>query len=152
MDGFFSHIWFEKLDAFIPGSSALVTAEKLVADSLLLNPVWCGAYIIVMALLEGAGPRGALRRMQTDYFSLFTSSYVAWIPFNIFIYGVLPLQYRVAGLATATLLYTVFLSYWSNSGAAGQRGGVAEKEEGGHTLGTPGNFNTPSTLLKVPTK
>eukprot|EP00854_Cymbomonas_tetramitiformis_P015457 gene15457-18299_t len=55
MDGSLSHYWFEGLDSLIPASDFQAVAEKMAIDCAFFTPTWSAAFLLFMALTEGAG-------------------------------------------------------------------------------------------------
>src|SRR5688500_12549174 len=94
VDGTMGHIWYSQLDNVILGHTALAAGTKVLADSLLWSPMYCAVYLKVMALLEGHSAGAAAARIQKDWHSMVTATISAWLPANVLIYGVVPLEYR----------------------------------------------------------
>lgn len=113
VDGSLSHYWFEGLESLIPASDFQAVAEKMAIDCAFFTPTWSAAFLLFMALTEGAGVQGAAERVRNDWKALYLGNVAAWLPANAVLYGVVPLQQRVLAFASFTLLYTIVLSWWA---------------------------------------
>ena len=52
-------------------------------------------------------------RARERWFPLYVSNVGAWLPFNAVIYGFAPIDLRVTALTFCTVVYTAFLSFFS---------------------------------------
>ena len=127
-DGFCSHFWFLGLSGAVESSGWAASsgsvggaAVQVLADAVLLSPVWCAAFLAVMALLEGRGARGAARALREDWRDLVRGNLFAWVPANAFMYFAVPVPWRVTFTGAYSLLYTVVLSLWAEGGRGGRR-------------------------------
>ncbi|CAE7758942.1 MKK1 [Symbiodinium necroappetens] len=117
MDGCAGHYWFTVLDTTLPrsGDDVVDTVAKVLADSAVYTPCWCVAFLFVMAVLEGRGPRTGVLEVRRDFWSLLKGNYGITLPFVALIYGLAPVRYQVACFAALTLAYTIVLSLWASA-------------------------------------
>ena len=111
LDGCISHVWFGKLDQVVEiPSLPLATCTKVTLDLLLFTPVWCAAFLSFMAVLDG---KDAGKRVKEEWLELYIGNVLAWLPANVVIYVLVPLQLRVISFGTYNLFYTTVLSFWA---------------------------------------
>ena len=55
---------------------------------------------------------GALDQVGRDWKELYIGNVISWLPFNVVIYGAIPVNYQVLAFSGFTVLYTIFLSVW----------------------------------------
>ena len=109
-----SHVWFQQLDRAVGLSNlVLATCAKVLLDLAFFTPLWCVAFLGAMTLMQGQGPREAGRRIRAEGLELYTGNLLVWLPANVVIYSVVPLELRVPAFGIYNLVYTIFLSFWS---------------------------------------
>lgn len=122
MDGFCSHFWFNWLDSQGFASDTLGVGMKLLADFTLFTPNWCWVFIMYTSLYEGRGVKSAMAQVRRDWKELYTGNVITWFPFNVVLYGYVPLEYQVLAFSSFTVLYSIFLSLWTEGRLAVEDG------------------------------
>ena len=115
LDGSVSHYWFNWLDDNIHNddNTWLAISEKVCLDFLMFTPCWCVCFLFVMDILKKRTPKEAFQRVSKEWLDLYTSNVLLWLPANIAIYSIVPLDKRVLGFGSFNVMYTVLLSIWS---------------------------------------
>jgi hypothetical protein len=113
-DGFIAHGWYYSLESYISGTDAISVMERIAADSLLYGPVWCAWFIFAMSLLEGKNVSSVPSLWKERWADLVVVSTKCYFPCTVFIYSVVPLEYRTVSAAGAMILFTVAISLWNN--------------------------------------
>lgn len=97
--------------------------EMVAADLIVFSPWWCTLFLGAMAAMthfdsdaapsaRGAG-KAAARRLRSSWKTLYLGDFIAWIPLNGILYGLVPVDNRVQAFGVINLLYTVVLSFWA---------------------------------------
>ena len=97
--------------------------EMVAADLIVFSPWWCALFLGAMAAMthfesdaapsaRGAG-KAAARRLRSSWKTLYLGDFIAWIPLNGILYGLVPVDNRVQAFGVINLLYTVVLSFWA---------------------------------------
>ena len=68
-----------------------------------------------MALLRSESKEEIKAELKRDWGDLYISNIVFWVPLNFVVYGVIPLDYRVASVYGFTILYVSGLSLWEEN-------------------------------------
>ena len=143
LDGAASHVWYNWLegkagtwcftllrrldelqgvdfDAVLPSATTTLevevmeTVEQVAADMVIYSPVWCVAFLAAMTWMsEGPGRVG--QRLKEEWKTLYLGNLAFWVPANILIYGLTPVDHRVAAFTAINVLYTAGLSRWAES-------------------------------------
>lgn len=115
------------------GDAQLVVAEQVAADMLLFSPCWCAAFLSAMAVMSLAGSSGggegptarlywqaATERLRREWRQLYVGNLLVWIPANGVVYGLAPVEHRVAAFSAINVAYTALLSVWAESERVGR--------------------------------
>ena len=97
--------------------------EMVAADLIVFSPWWCALFLGAMAAMthfesdaapsaRGAG-KAVMRRLRSSWKTLYLGDFIAWIPLNGILYGLVPVDNRVQAFGVINLLYTVVLSFWA---------------------------------------
>ena len=132
-DGCISHVFIGWLDAASAGwtsNEAMRCFEQVAVDMALFSPAWCALFLISMEamMMDTRLPlRAAVSaRLKGEYSELLLGNLAFWIPANAVVFGLIPVDYRVATFSAINFAYTVLLSIW----AEGDKG---KPEEAGNT-------------------
>ena len=103
------------IEWFFSNPEHVVLTKKVVFDALVYNPVWACGFIVIMALLRSESKEEIKAELKRDWGDLYISNIVFWVPLNFVVYGVIPLDYRVASVYGFTILYVSGLSLWEEN-------------------------------------
>ena len=95
--------------------------EMVAADLIVFSPWWCALFLGAMAAMarrerrsaSGGSGETAARRLRSSWKTLYLGDFIAWIPLNGILYGLVPVDNRVQAFGVINLLYTVVLSFWA---------------------------------------
>ena len=62
--------------------------------------------------MEGRGLASAVQQVRDDLIELSRLSVATWLPFNVVIYGVVPLRLRLPAAMMVHLIYAIGLALW----------------------------------------
>ncbi|CAL6358299.1 unnamed protein product [Bathycoccus prasinos] len=103
------------IEWFFSNPEHVVLTKKVVFDALVYNPVWACGFIVIMALLRSESKEEIKAELKRDWADLYISNIIFWVPLNFVVYGVIPLDYRVASVYGFTILYVSGLSLWEEN-------------------------------------
>ena len=97
--------------------------EMVAADLIVFSPWWCTLFLAAMAAMShfesDAAPslvgatKAVTRRLRSSWKTLYLGDFIAWIPLNGILYGLVPVDNRVQAFGVINLLYTAILSFWA---------------------------------------
>ena len=103
------------IEWFFSNPEHIVLTKKVVFDALVYNPIWACGFIVIMALLRNESKEEIKAELKRDWLDLYVSNIIFWVPLNFVVYGVIPLDLRVASVYGFTILYVCGLSLWEEN-------------------------------------
>ena len=103
----------------------LAAVVQVAADMALFSPCWCAAFLIAMSVMtfgdddevdgeQGMSATSAVwRRLREEWGQLYLGNLLVWIPANGVVYGLTPVEHRVAVFSAINIAYTAVLSLWA---------------------------------------
>jgi len=115
VDGVCTHSWYEVLQR-AADSVALdkvpEAASMMLATSVLYTPLYCAGFLGLLSLLDGRGWRGAQERLRLDWSALLRKTLKVWMPVNVLLFGLVPLQARTIVSMGVHFLFLVVIALW----------------------------------------
>ena len=114
LDGAVGNLWCHNLDKVVKGSSKLALVAKVIADMFVYTPLWAVFFITTMSLLKGIWRIEELvKELRSQFLELFGIDVGFYLPVNLVVYGLVPLNRRVAVFGLASVVYSTILSLWN---------------------------------------
>uniref|UniRef100_A0AC35TNN7 Peroxisomal membrane protein PMP22 n=1 Tax=Rhabditophanes sp. KR3021 TaxID=114890 RepID=A0AC35TNN7_9BILA len=98
----------------IPGTPKFVPLKMVLVDQIMFAPLFCGAVIFNLRVLEGFSPSKAFESLKTDFVSIYSKSLLFWPFVQLFNFYLAPVYTRVLIVQIASLLWNTFLSFKMN--------------------------------------
>jgi len=115
LDGYFTHAWYWYIEMAASGLQPLLKLSSMVlTSSFLYTPVYCLAFLVVMGVLEGRRASGVVDKVKKGFFELTSMTIRTWMPLNLILFGVVPLQLRVSFSMACHYLYLIALAMWES--------------------------------------
>ena len=133
--------------------------EMVAADLIVFSPWWCALFLAAMAAMthfesdaapsaRGAG-KAVTRRLRSSWKTLYLGDFIAWIPLNGILYGLVPVDNRVQAFGVINLMYTVVLSFWAERVRRAERlADAGKKKESVEASGAFGSNILPAASAK----
>jgi len=111
-DGPVSHGCFVALDKiFGHATNAAVSSKKLLADQILIAPVFLACEISLLTILRRTSREQARSELVKKYLDILKINYAFWPFVQILNFYFIPLNYRVLFGSGAALMWNVIFSY-----------------------------------------
>jgi len=115
LDGYFTHAWYWYIEMAASGLQPLLKLSSMVlTSSFLYTPVYCLAFLVVMGFLEGRRAAGVVDKVKKGFAELTSMTIRTWMPLNLILFGVVPLQLRVSFSMACHYLYLIALAMWES--------------------------------------
>jgi len=113
--GGFNHFWYNLLAARFPGTGIGALASKTLLTAGLGGSVYIpSVYLWTGTLYHGYSVRGAIDRLEDDYWETCTRMWAIWTPCNFMMFKVIPLKFQVPFISVVSLAWNVLLSLLCN--------------------------------------
>eukprot|EP00802_Teleaulax_amphioxeia_P014809 Tamp_14887.p1 GENE.Tamp_14887~~Tamp_14887.p1 ORF type:complete len:465 (+),score=67.07 Tamp_14887:40-1434(+) len=114
-DGFFTGIWYRYLETAFAGYAAVQKATAMtLLSSIFYSPLYCVGFLLLRSALEGQRPAIIGARFKRDFLPMCKASFSTWGPFNIVLFGVVPIHQRLVVSMATHYVYLVFLAMWDS--------------------------------------
>ena len=109
-----SHLFYGKLDARFPGTSASIVFTKVFIDQVLWNPIFGVMFFSYVAMLEGKGIDNVVNKVRNELLTVVTGSWKVWPLAHTINFRFVPSSQRVLYINSIQIGYNCFLSIISN--------------------------------------
>ena len=108
------HRWYSMLDQRIMARplTQMVT-KKVMADQAVFLPFFLGSFVVLNGCLRGDTNHQINRTFKNDFYEMLQTSYMVWIPAQVFNFLLLPLPYRVLFCNVVGLGWNSYIAYQS---------------------------------------
>ncbi|KAH8305141.1 hypothetical protein KR059_010700 [Drosophila kikkawai] len=120
MIGPVQHGFYCLLDRIFIGNTGLVVFQKLLADQLIMSPVYIGLFFYLTSLLEGLSIKETNAQLSEKFFYTWAIDCCFFPALQFLNFRYLPEMYRVIFINLVNCLYIVMLSYIKHSSKSGQ--------------------------------
>ena len=114
VDGATAYVWYDWVDWVVPDDPSraeyVTTALKVAVDAAVYNPLWAVFFIAAMGAMSAHDSQKIVEDVKRDWRELYVNNCTFWVPMDFIIYGVTPLEYRVALLYALNVVYVCALS------------------------------------------
>lgn len=114
-DGVVTHSWYFSLNNVVHGTDVWAIGQKVMADALIYQPLWCAYFLFLMTYLEKKNVDGVVHTFKADWWELFANSSWFYVPLSCFVYGFIPTENWLITFSTASFVFTILLSLWKSS-------------------------------------
>lgn len=118
-DGIITHSWYFSLNNFVQGSDFNAIAQKVMADALIYQPIWCLYFLLLMTYFEKKSIDTVFDTLKADWWELFANSSWFYVPLSCFVYGFVPPENWLITFSSASFIFNILLSMWKSSKSGG---------------------------------
>lgn len=108
------HYWYVALDKVIVGNIHSMVLKKVLADEIIMSPIFGIAFLGGMAKLDGHSFERCWNEIKLKFWPMYKMDLCVWPAAQAVNFYVVPGQYRVAYVSFVALLWNIFLSYISH--------------------------------------
>lgn len=116
-------IWFDWLDAAVPGTTARAVASRTIIDQLVQAPVIMSLIFVLSGLAEGHSLDFCAAKVRHKLVPTWRGCVGVWTPVQFVNQGVVPLQHRVAFQAFVSFFWDAYMSICAHSEVPSTHGG-----------------------------
>ncbi|XP_017058299.1 mpv17-like protein 2 [Drosophila ficusphila] len=109
------HGFYLLLDRLLPGTNRSGIVRKLLADQLIMSPIYISMFFYISGLLEGGSIRECNDEMSEKFLYTWLADMCFWPGLQYFNFRYLKSFYRVAFVNLANCAYIVLLSHIKHS-------------------------------------
>lgn len=109
--GPFLHVWYSKLDKFLPGNHKKTVLKKVLADQIIASPSFLFLFFTGIGTLEGKSFKESMDELREKFLIMYLIEWVVWPPAQAINFYVLPPHLRVVYVNMLVLIWDCFLSY-----------------------------------------
>mmetsp|Transcript_26268 Transcript_26268/g.66668 ORF Transcript_26268/g.66668 Transcript_26268/m.66668 type:complete len:268 (-) Transcript_26268:267-1070(-) len=103
-------IWFDRLEAFCPGTSLRAVLSRTLLDQLLEVPIMVTIIFVLSALAEGHDLTYALKKVRHKLLPTWRGCTTVWAPVQLINQGLIPLRSRVYFMALVSFFWDAYMS------------------------------------------
>jgi len=107
------HVWFNRLDRWIPGGGVRAVAGKLVLDQALMAPLFTVFYFATMGVMEGRSREQIWQKIRVATGPTLLANYAIFPAAQAANFAFVPERLRVLVLNAGGLVYNVVLSKYN---------------------------------------
>ncbi|CAG5114917.1 unnamed protein product [Candidula unifasciata] len=104
------HHFYAFLEKAVPKSTPNATLKRVLIDRLLFAPPFLLLFLYYVSLVEGAGNKGAVRKITDTYWLILKLNWTAWTFVQYININHVPLKYRTVFGNLCSLIWMMFIS------------------------------------------
>uniref|UniRef100_A0A0B7AHZ9 Peroxisomal membrane protein 2 n=1 Tax=Arion vulgaris TaxID=1028688 RepID=A0A0B7AHZ9_9EUPU len=104
------HHFYAFLEKAIPKNSKNATLKRVLMDRLIFAPPLLLLFLYYVAILEGAGNKGAVKKIQSTYWMILKLNWTVWTFVQYININHVPLKYRTVFGNLCSLVWMTFIS------------------------------------------
>jgi len=98
------HYWFQWLDKFLPGKSAVTVLKKVALDAFVLDVPYYTAFYMAMGAMEGKSLSTCWSEVKAKLMTTVMYALILWIPGQAVNFRFVPPHLRVTYIALVTFV------------------------------------------------
>uniref|UniRef100_K3WKW1 Uncharacterized protein n=1 Tax=Globisporangium ultimum (strain ATCC 200006 / CBS 805.95 / DAOM BR144) TaxID=431595 RepID=K3WKW1_GLOUD len=110
-----AHTWYNFIERFAPGSTAMAVTKKIAMDQILFAPAISTTFYTATQSLEGKSLQDAFQVAKDKVPPTLRVNYMVWPLVHVFTFNFVPLQYRILYINFVSIGWSTFLSQMTNS-------------------------------------
>jgi len=123
-----AHFWYQNLEKIVTVKHRLLgLLLRSLLDAIIFSPFTIAGYFTVRTILEGTGIESLKEKLRTKWLRALFGAWQFWPMINLFMFALVPLQFRVLYSNIMSLLWTGYLTFMNQSRA--NHTTTTEKEE-----------------------
>jgi len=104
------HHFYAYLEKAMPKNAPNATVKRVLFDRFVFAPPFLLVFLYYVAIVEGAGQKGAIARIKASYWMILKLNWTVWTLIQYININHIPLKYRTVFGNACALVWMVFIS------------------------------------------